>query len=544
MKSDIIVIYKGEDILKKYSKNIISIIITLVIGMIGYYIFLPAINIQSLGFWFFIVALLSIYAISMLLSSIDSRGNIKNMPKSGTIAIILSIITIGIVVTLNIILSPIFFSKEYSKRIVIDETKDFNTNVQEVDFNSLPLLDKASSQKLGDRVMGQIPELVSQFYVSDLYTQINYKSDIVRVTPLEYDGFIKYFTNRKDGVKGYITVNSVNGESKLTKLDHGMKYMPSAYFNENLERHLRFKYPTLMFGASQFELDNEGNPYWITPIMKYSGIGLKRDVSGIIMTNPITGKTKKYQTKDIPSWIDHVYSADLIIEQVDDWGQYRNGFINSIFGQKNVVATTTGYNYTVMNDDVFLYTGITSKAKDEANIGFILTNMRTKETNFYSVPGAEEYSAMDSAQGQVQQMNYKASFPLLINLNNRPTYLISLKDNAGLVKMYAFVDVVDYQKVVVSDSSKGIKKAAENYLNNIEIDQNGQEKTKTIKIAKLTNANIDGTTYYYIIDQEGNKYKSSIKVAEEILPFLEVGKSIKITYKREKSITDLAKIEN
>ncbi|MCI8568211.1 MAG: hypothetical protein HFG48_02705 [Bacilli bacterium] len=530
--------------MEKFKKNIISSIITIILGLIYYYVFLPAINIQSLGFWLFIIVLLFFYTICMVIASVDEKGNIKKMPKSGSITALCAFGIIGLIILTNLVLSPIFFSKDYSKRISIDETKDFNDNIKEVDFNSLPLLDKDSSQKLGDRVMGQMPELVSQFYVSDLYTQINYNSDIVRVTPLEYDGLIKYFTNHKDGVKGYITVNSVSGESKLVKLDKGMKYMPSAYFNENLERHLRFSYPTLIFGESQFELDNEGHPYWITPIMKYTGIGLKRDVSGIIMTDPITGKSKKYKTSEIPAWIDHVYSADLIIEQVDDWGQYKNGFMNSIFGQKNVVATTTGYNYTVMNDDVFLYTGITSKASDEANIGFILTNMRTKETNFYAVPGAEEYSAMDSAQGQVQQMNYKASFPLLINLNNRPTYLISLKDNAGLVKMYAFVDVVDYQKVVVTDSSKGIKKAAENYLNNIDIEMTGEYKSKNIKILSITTANLDGNTYYYFTDQDSKKYKASLKVAEAILPFLKEGKSITISYIVEKELTEVVKIEH
>src|SRR5574344_2672981 len=148
-------------------------------------------------------------------------------------------------------------------------------------------------------------------------------------------------------------------------------------------------------------------------------------------------------------------------------GEYKNGFINSLFGQKGIVQTTDGYNYTIQNDDVYLYTGITSINSDESNIGFVLTNLRTKETKFYAVPGAEEYSAMDSAKGQVQQMSYTATFPLLINLNNKPTYLISLKDNAGLVKLYAFVDVADYQKVVATDASKGITEAAKLYSNSL-----------------------------------------------------------------------------
>ena len=359
----------------------------------------------------------------------------------------------------NFILSPVFNAKSWSRRIVIDQTHEFNDDIALVNYQSLPLLDKDSSRKLGDRVMGQMPELVSQFYVSDLYTQINYNADIVRVTPLEYNGFIKYLNNRKNGVKGYITVNSVTGDADLVKLDKGMQYMPSAYFFDNLDRHLRFKYPTVIFDDEKFEIDNDGNPYWVVPTVRYSGVGIKKEITGVILVNAIDGSSQKYDVGSIPTWVDQVYSAELIIEQVDNWGLYKNGFINSLFTQNGVVQTTEGYNYTVMNDDVYLYTGITSVLADESNIGFIMTNLRTKETRFYQVPGAEEYSAMASAEGQVQQMKYEASFPLLINLNGRPTYLMSLKDAAGLVKMYAFVDVGDYQKVVVSDSSLGIEAA-------------------------------------------------------------------------------------
>ena len=218
-------------------------------------------------------------------------------------------------------------------------------------------------------------ELVSPYYVSNLYTQINYNNNVIRVTPLKYEGIIKYFSNRKDGVKASVSVDSVSGEAKLIKLDKGMKYMPSGMFNENLYRKLRFDYPTKIFGAESFEVDEEGNPYWIVPTIKYSGVGLKRDVSGVIILNPIDGSSKYYDVGQVPTWVDNVYKADVVLEQVNDWGKYINGFWNSKFGQKNVVATTQGYNYMAMNDDVYLYTGITSLASDESNIGFILTNI-------------------------------------------------------------------------------------------------------------------------------------------------------------------------
>lgn len=534
---------------------IIKITITLLLAVLLFYLMLPPLNISSPSFWIYMLFNIIIYVFISAGTSLNFR-NVKVVENQihglsfskeakycfGAMAIVFILILV-----INIAISPLFNAKSYRTRISIEEGKIFEEDVKEVDFTKIPLLDKASSRKLGDRVMGEMPDLVSQFYVSDLYTQINYNGKIVRATPLEYDDIIKYFTNRNEGVKGYITVDSVNGESTIKRLDKGMKYMPSAYFFENLDRKLRFSYPTLIFGNESFELDDEGNPYWIVPIIKYKGVGLREEITGVVTLDPITGKTKKYDVGNIPEWIDHVYSSELIIEQLNDWGLYTNGFFNSIFGQKNVTMTTEGYNYIILNDDVYLYTGITSVSSDESNLGFILCNMRTKETTYYLVPGAEEYSAMASAEGQVQQMNYVSTFPLLVNMDGRPTYLVSLKDNAGLVKMYGFVDVQDYQRVVVTESSKGIEEAAKNYL------ESGKPNTDTSKnvtvsitVKTVVSAEIDGNTHYYITDNNNNnnnKYRASIKVNENLLPFISAGDKVKITYNRETDVTEIIKIE-
>ena len=528
-------------------KNImISLVVTFVIAAILYFFCLPSFNLTSIGFWIYLLVIIAVFSFTDSILETAKGGKLINIKAAhiasfSVISFAVIILGIGIV---NIILSPVFISKEYAKRIDVDMNGDFEKDIELVNFETLPLLDKDSSQKLGDRVMGQMPELVSQFYVSDLYTQINYNDEIIRVTPLEYNGLFKYISNRKEGVKGYITVDSVTGESKLVKLEKGMKYMPSAILMDNLYRKLRFEYPTKIFGQETFELDNDGNPYWIIPSITYHGVELRKEIEGAIILDPISGDSKYYDVKDIPTWVDHVYSPSLIIEQLDDWGQYKDGYLNSIFGQKNVTMTTDGYNYTVMNDDVYLYTGITSVSTDESNLGFILTNLRTKETKFYSVPGAEEYSAMASAMGQVQQMNYTSTFPLLINLNGKATYLMSLKDNAGLVKMYAFVDVADYQKVAVTDASKGIEAAAKNYLGNATIDVDEDKLiNKDIVVNTISSDVIEGYTYYYIMDTEGNKYVVQISVAKNVLPFVNHGSTLSISYEKGDLINTIKKIK-
>ncbi len=513
-------------------KNIINVLIVVVLALLLYYFILPPINLSSPLFWTYLFMMLVIIIFVNLSSDITYvlRGRRSEINRFTTCLTISIPTLLVLIILINFIVSPLFSAKSYSERITVDETHEFVKDVALVDFTKTPLIDKDSSQKLGDRKMGEFTSWVSQFYVSDLYTQINYNNEIVRVTPLEYAGLIKYFTNRKEGIKGYIKVNSVNGSSSLEELDKGMRYVPSACFFEDLNRKLRISYPFTIFDEASFEIDNEGHPYWIVPTVKYIGVGMKKEINGAVILDPITGESKKYTKDEIPTWVDHVYSASLVIEQVDNWGEYRNGFWNSIFGQKDVINTTEGYNYLVMDDDVYLYTGITSVSSDESNLGFILVNLRTKETNYYASPGAEEFSAMASAEGLVQEKGYEASFPLLINLNNKPTYLLSLKDNAGLVKMYAFIDVADYQKVVVSDASLGIEAAAKKYLvENTTIDTSNV-KEKDIVISEVTTAVIDGNTMYYLTDTDGEYYSASISINKNLLPFITKDDEVHITY--------------
>ncbi len=506
----------------KKNNGIIALIIALVVGAAYYYVALPPINLKSLEFYTWIAMIVGVYLffvysnavfVKAIGDDILSSKYLKQLIKIGSVFAV----AFALYIINNVVFSPIFMASTYHNRIEVVDS-DFSTDVQEVNFDNLPLIDKLSTEKLGDRVLGQLPELISQFVVSNEYTQINYNNQIVRVTPLEYEGLIRYVNNRNEGVPGYIVVNSTTGQSELVRLEEGMRYMPSAYLQEDLLRHARFSHPTEIFGDVSFEVDEEGNPYWVIQTITYKGINMIKDVSGIVVVDPITGKTTKYSVNEVPSWVDNVWDADLIMEQLNSWGMYVNGFINSVFGQKGVSRTTEGYNYLTLEDDVYIYTGITSVLADESNIGFTLVNLRTKEAKYYAVPGAEEFSAMESARGQVQEKNYTSTFPLLVNLDGKPTYVMSLKDAAGLIKMYAFVDVADYQKVSVTDASYGIKTAAEEYLGVSIDDEISTENSisDTAIVNQLRYLNIDGTSYAYFKDENDNIYRISLKVSDDV----------------------------
>ncbi|MFM1541894.1 hypothetical protein ABGF49_05125 [Helcococcus ovis] len=509
-------------------QKISAIIISLVFALIYFYIFLPPINIRSIETWIFLILTFTIFV---------AIGG-----KSFKYYKLLRRILVGVILLMLLLKIPglkIFSSKLYANIIKI-ENSTFEKDITQLPINKIPTIDRDSSIKLGSRKMGELLDLVSQFDIDNTtYTQINYKDQPIRVTPLKYNGFIKYIFNMSQGLPGYLKVDIVNGNTELTKLDKKIKISKEDYFFRNVWRYARLRYPSEIFDNISFEIDENGIPYWVIPtyepkIFMFDGL----DVNGAILINASTGEHKKYDLNHIPKWLDRIYEADNIIEQLNWNGLYQGGYINSLFAQKNVLKTTEGYNYLALNDDVYLYTGYTSVAGDESNVGFILSNMRTKETKFYPVSSAKEQSAMESAEGAVQEKKYKSTFPLLLNIKNKPTYFLSLKDNAGLIKLYAFIDAQDYQKVSVGNT---VAQALSNHLGNINTAQNNDkkdDKKKEVlnlegKITDIKQVVIKGNTHYYFTLEGKNEiYVSNIALSEK-LPFLKEGKTIKFQYEKD-----------
>ncbi len=448
----------------KIKQNLYSLIVTVLVGFIYFYINLPAINIHSEDFYGFIMLLCLVYTGCMIFLGGAKTCSVKEfilfswkqvkLPFIVFLAIV-AVTTVGYLFGL-----VIFRASAYSSLMPIT-TGDFTEDVAEISMDQIPMLDEASANTLANRKLGELSDLVSQFVVSDTSAQINYKARPVRVTYLHYESFFKWWSNRSDGIPAYMIVDMVTQDVNVVRLEEGIKYSPSEYFNRDLYRHLRFNYPTAIFENVNFEIDEDGVPYWVASVVeKRIGLFNGDDVQGVVLLNAVTGECVYHDVADVPTWVDRVYSAGLVVNQYNYYGRYHNGFFNSLFTQSDCTTATTGYNYIAMNDDVYLYTGITSISGDRGNIGFILVNQRTKDARYYSCAGAEEYSAMSSAEGAVQQFSYDATFPLLLNISDQPTYFMALKDAAGLVKMYAMVNVQQYQIVATGNS---VRQCQENY---------------------------------------------------------------------------------
>ncbi len=537
---------------KILSKILIAVVILLIAG-IYYYIKLPALNIHSPGLWKFMLFMVFVGTLIhfglKLKKDYDDFGKsalqlnkevvLKSSSKWGIVLFgaLLIIYIVG-----SILSSPIVNAKRYQQLMTV-ENRNFTEDIAEVDYSMIPLLDKDSAQILGDRKLGSMVEMVSQFEVDTEYTQINYQGKPVRVTPLRYASLIKWFTNQDEGIPAYLLIDMTTQDIEVVMLEEGIKYSKSEHFNRNLYRHLRFNYPTYIFDEQIFfEIDEEGTPYWVCPVKKYN-IGLfgGQTIGKVVLCNAVTGECVSYDIDEVPQWVDKVYSAELLMQLYDYHGTLINGFFNSILGQKGCIQTTNGYNYIAMEDDVWVYTGVTSVNGDQSNVGFVLMNQRTMETRFYTVEGVIEDSAMSSAEGQVQNLGYDATFPLLVNINSEPTYIVALKDDAGLVKKYAMVNVKKYQIVAVGDT---IKECERNYLellrtNGIQV-ENAQTESAHVEgtIESIAAVVIENNTHYYLC-LEGKDEIFDINMTDEMLIGIiryQVGDKITLYYEDGESI--------
>lgn len=522
--------------MKKGKMKLFAVIAALVFAAVYYYVALPAVNIHSSDLWMFMIIVVLIVAAVYLGKKKPTRFELKRL-KGFKVIVAAGVLVVGAYLIGSLLSSPIINAKKYQQLLKVEEG-EFTKDIEELSFDQIPLLDKDSATLLGNRKMGSMVDMVSQFEVDELYSQINYQDQPVRVSPLRYANLIKWFTNQKDGIPAYVKIDMATQNTELVKLKEGMKYTTSDHFNRNIYRHLRFKYPTYIFDDLSFEIDEEGVPYWVCPVKKYN-IGLFGGVTvgRVVLCNAVTGETEDYAIDEVPGWIDHAYSADLLVQLYDYYGTLKHGYFNSILGQKDCLITTNGYNYLAIDDDVWVYTGVTSVSGDQSNVGFVLMNQRTMETKFYAIEGATEASAMSSAEGQVQNLKYVATFPLLLNISGEPTYFIALKDDAGLVKKYALVNIQKYQIVAVGDSVNECEESYRNLLvkNGItkEEEDTRQEKSISGKITKIAQGVVDGNSHYYImLDSSDQIFDVSVVDHIDIIRY-EEGQTITMEYKED-----------
>ena len=497
---------------------VILAILLIVVLLVAYWWFHPPINIHSTDTWLFVAVfvLLPLFVLWRAKSRTYETGNSKVDPsrtkaKAFKIASWVPVV-IALVGVLGAVASLSIFPGNAAKYANVLQTQDadFAQDIQQVDYSEIPIIDRDSAALLGNRAMGNIPEYVSQFEIAGTYSQINYQGTPVRVSPLGYADLFKWLTNRAQGIPAYALVDMTTQDAQIVKLgDRAIFYSRSEPLARNIDRYVQLKYPFYMFDEKSFEIDEDGQPWWVCPVQTRT-IGLfgGTTIERVVMVNATTGECTDLAIDDVPQWVDRAYPAELLIQQYNWSGKYQDGWLNSWLGQKNVVQTTpgtdgnVGYNYIAKDDDVWVYTGVTSATADNSIVGFVLVNQRTAESHYYPVAGATEESAMQSAEGAVQNLRYSATFPILINVSEQPTYFMALKDNAGTVKKFAMVDIQHYQNVATGDTVAETQKsyqamlATSGALSTDAAEANMEEATGVIR--SMTQAVMDGNSHFYV----------------------------------------------
>ena len=575
-KDEVEVITKPE---KLGIKLLASALLTIIAGGIAYYIMLPAMNFKDTQLYSFIILILALFMVFFALickanKKIERREYIKRR------AIVPAAIAVVLVVVMLIgwlFGATIFRASSYSKMMPIT-TSDFATDFSDIDIDSVPRIDESRALTLADQQLGSLSEYKSQYVVSDTTTMVNYNGRPVRVAYLEYANFFKWVNNTKNGLPAYMIVDLVSQKVTVVNCNEqfggGIKYSPTELFNKKLIRHIRFQYPTALLDTPNFEITDDGHPYWITAVLdKTIGLFGGTDVKGVVITDALTGESTYHDIDEVRSnseleWVDAVYSPTLLLQQYNYYGKLQNGFWNSIIFQNDVNVASDGYGYVAMDDDIWVYTGVTSSEGDTSNFGFILSNRRTKETRYYQNGGAIEVSAQQSAQDAVQNYKYYATFPILLDIDNQPTYFMSLYGDSNTVKGYALVNLDD--KTIVGtglldemkSDAKALNAAVENYVQamkdkgKIDSDVNvddylvsdnasgGQSQTTqqgdnqqsastaengkiTGKVESVKTSVNDGNTYYYL-EIDGKYYYIAAKDCMDVL-LISAGDTVTVT---------------
>ena len=560
-------------------KIILSILCTIIFAAVAFYVMVPAINLKAYEFYLYLGMCAASYIVfNGLFANVMAKPEYTPFVKKQAIVpgIIIGILVVTVAIG-YVVSSEFFRAESYSNIIEVRTDAEFTEEIAEQDaesFSAIPKLDEEAAAQLATRALGVLEEkgYVSQFTVYPEYTQINYKETPVRVAPLQYANIIKWFTNTDEGFPGYVIIDMANESTEFIETENSIRYSPAEHFGKLLKRHLRFEYPTYMFADATFEIDDDGNPYWICARLdKTIGLFGGTDVIGavVVKADSETGESKYYTIDEIKTaselqWLDRIYDSDLIVEQYNFYGKYQNGFWNSILGQRDVITTTANYNYIAKDDDVWMYTGVTSVTSDQSITGFVLVNQRTKEASYYRVTGGTEYSAQQAAQGRVKDLGYTATFPLLLNIGGEPTYFLSLKDDSNIVQQYALINVAQYNNNKMGATGTDLGECLKKYVDalqqsgiKVDIDTDAvvdpstttpEEPEKNLNtasgaIADIRTAVINGDSYYYIKLDSNAAYFSITAEADETVVILNKGDNVTVSYEGAGAIIEADSIK-
>jgi hypothetical protein len=538
-------------------KKMKVIILLLLVLLYGIIIFITVPNLSplygdGLFFWGFVI---TSFALVLWMMNNKERnivyqnnGTIKfNIPKRGRAYLAVAAAPWAVLIILSIFSTVLFHMNSYKNQMPEPENRVFSSDVQAIDIDQIPVVDSNLATLLADKKLGEKPSLGSQVTLG-VPTIQKVDDKLVWVVPLLHSGFFKWITN-SSGTPGYILVSATNPRDVTYVDNYLIKYQPNAYLLDNLQRHTRFSggFFTGLTDYS-FEINDEGTPFWVVTTYKnLVGVNLP-EANGVIIVNAGTGESIRYSIGNVPKWVDRVQPVDFVLRQIQNRGNYIHGIFN--FSNKDKFQTSDGSAIIYNSGRCYLYTGLTSVGADESATGIILVDMITKKPYRYQISGATEYAAQQSAQGKVQNLHYIATFPLITNVDGQPTYFMTLKDDAGLIKQYAFVSVTDYTSVgtgeTIGSAMSDYQSVLKSTNGSSEIDTGVQQQELRGTVDRISSEIDNGNTIYYmILKEQPDKIFTAVYDVSPELVLTREGDTVKISYvKSEHTLLDIATFDN
>jgi len=536
-------------------KKIVGIVFLFLFGFFLFYGILPVINYGFTGFAFILLVLVILAIVfSLGLTVSQQTKQVKIVSKPNKILFVLAIVFLVYCIALPFVTSIKMFRSDLYQKLIgeVKNGQKITNHIAPISIDKIRVVDEELAHLLGEKILGSQPALGSQVELGDFCIQ-KVNNDLYWVAPLLHSGFLKWFNNQ-EGTAGYVMVSATNERDvKLVQSIRGkdikIKYQQGAYFQSDIHRHVYFNgNATVGLADFSFEIDDAGNPFWI--VTKYGKkIGFSgKEATGVLVVDAQSGTINEYSIAETPKWVDRIQPLDFIEDQLNDWGEYVHGYWN--FSNQDKLQITEGMTLVYGKDDrSYWYTGLTSVGKEESAVGFVLVDTRTKETTFYKQSGATEYAAQSSAQGKVQEKGYKASLPIPYNINNIPTYVMTLKDDGGLVKMFAMVAISDYTIVGVGNTMRETLTSFKNVYNMADnkINPNSVSNKKSLKsvVTRIQNDVKNGNSFYYFkVKDYPNIFVGSSQISNQ-LPVTMVGDSVTISFDIDlEEVIDISSFEN
>lgn len=536
-------------------KKIIPILGLLLFGFLLFYMTLPVINYGFIGLPVLLLFLILISIIIFTKLEVIKPANklrLVSAPPKLFFYTLFAVLAYVVIVPLVTSL-PMFRSDAYQKLIgKVEDGQNLKNHIAPISLDKIRVVDEELAMLLGEKIIGSQPSLGSQTEIGEFTIQ-KVNDELYWVAPLLHTGFFKWYNN-SEGTPGYVMVSATNERDvKLIQEVKGkpvrIKYQSGAFFGSRIDRHVYFNgYATVGLEDFNFEIDDNGHPYWI--VTKYKKrIGFAgNDATGVLVVDAQTGAIQEYDIANTPLWVDRIQPISFVEEQLNDWGEYVHGYWN--WSNENKLMTTEGLTLVYgENHKSYWYTGLSSVGKEESAVGFVLVDTRTKEATYYRQSGATEFAAQSSAEGKVQEKGYHASLPIPYLINNIPTYVMTLKDDGGLVKMFAMVSINDYTIVGVGNTMRETLMAYKNVYNMADngIDPAAVSNKKSYKsvVTRIENDVKNGNSFYYFtIKDYPNIFVGSSQLSNE-LPVTIVGDSINISFDVDlEEVIDVSSFDN